>query len=113
MDHLKEGINLRAYAQKDPLNEYKRESFELFEKMREEVKRAVINTVFTVQLYTKEEVEELKRRQQAELEMRLKAHQNAQNSATTGELRRSPSKVGRNDPCPCGSGKKYKQCHGT
>lgn len=113
MDHLKEGINLRAYAQKDPLNEYKRESFELFEKMREEVKKAVVNTVFTVQLYTQEEVEELKRRQQAELEMRLKAHQAAQASAEKGELRRSPNKVGRNDLCPCGSGKKYKHCHGT
>lgn len=113
MDHIKEGINLRAYAQKDPLNEYKRESFELFEKMREEVKKAVINTIFTIQLYTKEEVEEIQRKQQAELEMRLKAHQNAQNSATTGEVRRSPSKVGRNDLCPCGSGKKYKHCHGT
>lgn len=113
MDHMKEGINLRAYAQKDPLNEYKRESFELFEKMREEVKKAVVNTVFTVQLYTQEEVDELKRRQQAELDMRLKAHQAAQASAEKGELRRSPNKVGRNDLCPCGSGKKYKHCHGT
>ncbi len=113
MDHIKEGINLRAYAQKDPLNEYKRESFELFEKMREDVKKAVVETVFTVQLYTPEEVEELKRRQQAELEMRLKAHQAAQNATEKGELRRSPNKVGRNDPCPCGSGKKYKHCHGS
>ncbi len=113
MDHIKEGINLRAYAQKDPLNEYKRESFELFEKMREEVKKAVVATVFTVRLYTKEEVEEIKRRQEAELEMRLKAHQTAKAAAEKGEVRRSPNKVGRNDPCPCGSGKKYKHCHGT
>jgi preprotein translocase subunit SecA len=113
MDHLKEGINLRAYAQKDPLNEYKRESFELFEKMRSSVKKAVVETIFTIQLYTPEEVEQLKKRQQAELEASLRAHQNAQKNEKGGEIRRSTNKVGRNDPCPCGSGKKYKHCHGT
>jgi preprotein translocase subunit SecA len=113
MDHIKEGINLRQYAQKDPLNEYKRESFELFEKMRENIKKIVVEKLFTVRLYTQEEVEELKRRQEAELEMRLRAHQNAKAAAEKGELRRSPNKVGRNDPCPCGSGKKYKHCHGS
>lgn len=118
MDHMKEGINLRAYAQKDPLTEYKRESFNLFEQMRANVKKAIVQTIFNVQLYTKEELEELKRRQQAELEAQLEAHkraqemqENAQKEAKT--IRRGDNKVGRNDPCPCGSGKKFKQCHGA
>lgn len=117
MDHLKEGINLRAYAQKDPLNEYKRESYLLFEEMKLGVKKAVIDNMFSVQLYTKEEIEELKRRQQEILEAQLQAHKNAQKeSAQDGKrkpLNRVQQKVGRNDPCPCGSGKKFKQCHGA
>lgn len=117
MDHLKEGINLRAYAQKNPLTEYKRESFTLFEQMREQVKKSVVKNVFSVKLYTKEEIEELKRRQQAELEAQLEAHKRAQaaqeQAKTKGPLKRGESKVGRNDPCPCGSGKKFKHCHGA
>lgn len=117
MDHLKEGINLRAYAQKDPLTEYKRESFTLFEQMREQVKKSVVKNVFSVKLYTKEEIEELKRRQQEELEAQLEAHKRAQaakeQSQTKAPLKRGESKVGRNEPCPCGSGKKFKHCHGA
>jgi preprotein translocase subunit SecA len=115
MDHLKEGINLRAYAQKNPLTEYKVESFSLFERMKEEVKRSVVNTVFSVRLYTKEEMEELKRRQQEALEAQLQAHKQAQmasEAANQAPLTRSENKVGRNDACPCGSGKKFKHCHG-
>ncbi len=62
MDHLKEGINLRAYAQRDPLTEYKKESFLLFENMRIEVKKSIIDNLFSVQLYTEEEIEEIKRK---------------------------------------------------
>ena len=116
MDHLKEGINLRAYAQKDPLLEYKRESFLMFERLREDVKKAVVETVFTVQLYTAEEIEELKRRQKAELELRLDAQKHAQKMKEEGggvPVQRGKVKVGRNEPCPCGSGKKYKHCHGA
>lgn len=118
MDHLKEGINLRAYAQKDPLTEYKRESFTLFENMREQVKKSVVQNVFSVKLYTKEEIEELKRRQQELLEAQLEAHKRAQAAAeqqaqaASAPPKRSVNKVGRNDLCPCGSGKKFKQCHG-
>lgn len=129
MDHLKEGINLRAYAQKDPLNEYKREGFELFEQMRQTVKRAIVETIFTVRLYTPQEIEEMKKKQQEELEERLRAaeklkekeeerlYNEARRSQDASEgpktITRGTTKVGRNDACPCGSGKKYKQCHGA
>lgn len=114
MDHLKEGINLRAYAQKNPLTEYKTESFTLFERMKEAVKRSVVNTVFSVRLYSKEEIEEMKKRQQEQLEAQLAAHKRAQEAKEMAKapLKRGENKVGRNDPCPCGSGKKFKHCHG-
>ena len=115
MDHIKEGINLRAYAQKDPLNEYKREAFNAFEAMRVSVKKAIVNALFSVQLYTQEEIEELQRKNQEELERQLEAHKRAQEQeeAASKPVTRSNNKVGRNDPCPCGSGKKFKQCHGA
>ena len=112
MDHIKEGVNLKAYAQKDPLTEYKREAFELFERMRIEVKKAVVKNVFSFRLYTEEELEEIKRQQQAQLEAHLKAHQDARVREQNKPIRRSKNKVGRNEPCPCGSGKKFKHCHG-
>jgi len=122
MDHLKEGINLRAYAQKDPLTEYKREAFRLFEEMRGVVKKTVVDQICRVQLYTKEEIEELKRQQEAMLEAQLEAHRKsveaqakADEMAARGKnpIKRGEQKVGRNDVCPCGSGKKYKHCHGA
>jgi len=123
MDHVKEGINLQAYAQKDPLTMYKREAFNLFENMRVEVKKAVVNAMFSVKLYTQEEIEQLQRQQKEELERQLEAHkqaqaaaeaaEQAQQAANTAPLKRSVNKVGRNDACPCGSGKKFKHCHGA
>lgn len=117
MDHAKEGINLRAYAQKDPLTEYKKESFILFDAMKVQVKKSIVANLFTVRLYTKAEIEELQRRHQEELEAQLEAHRKAMEADAVKEeaklIRRSNPKVGRNDPCPCGSGKKYKQCHGV
>ena len=115
MDHLKEGINLRAYAQKDPLNEYKREAFELFTSTKTVIKQSIVNNIFYVQLYTQEEVEALKRKQQEMLNAQMEAHKRAR-AAEEGKsqtVKRSIQKVGRNDPCPCGSGKKFKQCHGV
>ncbi|MBC7714083.1 MAG: preprotein translocase subunit SecA [Rhizobacter sp.] len=117
MDHAKEGINLRAYAQKDPLTEYKKESFLLFDAMKGEVKKSIVNNLFTVRLYTKAEIEELQKKHSEELEAQLEAHRRLLEAETVKEeaklIKRSNPKVGRNDPCPCGSGKKYKQCHGT
>ncbi len=120
MDHLKEGINLRSHAQKDPLVEYKREAFHLFEAMKEQVRRACVERIFSVRLYTQEEIEEIKREQQARLEAQLEAHKRAQEAAEAAAaaaastpVERRQIKVGRNDPCPCGSGKKFKHCHGA
>ncbi|WP_036828114.1 preprotein translocase subunit SecA, partial [Photobacterium sanctipauli] len=125
MDHLRQGIHLRGYAQKNPKQEYKRESFELFEEMLESLKSDVIMILSKVRVQQQEEVErveEERRRQAEELARRQQfQHQNAENqiadesSEQEGEAapyQREERKVGRNEPCPCGSGKKYKQCHG-
>ncbi len=117
MDHVKEGINLRAYAQKDPLTEYKKESFALFETMKGQVKKSIVTNLFTVRLYTREEIEQLQKKHQEELEAQLDAHKKLLEAETLKEeakaIKRGNPKVGRNDACPCGSGKKYKQCHGV
>lgn len=120
MDQLKEGIGLRSYGQKDPLTEYKRESFTLYENMKSEIRRAVVERIFRAELYTEEEIEELKRQHEEMLKAQLEAHQRrlaaeerAQEMANRGPVHKQLSRVGRNDPCPCGSGKKYKHCHGA
>lgn len=117
MDHLKEGINLRSYGQKDPLVEYKREAFVLYEQMKEQVRRTIVERIYSVRMYSEEEIEDIKRQQQAQLEAQLEAHKKAQEAAeeaqNAGPVRRKQVKVGRNDPCPCGSGKKFKHCHGA
>ena len=120
MDHLKEGINLRSYGQKDPLVEYKREAFVLYEQLKEHVRRSVVERIYSVRMYSPEEIEEIKKQQQAQLEAQLEAHKRAQeaaaesdNRSSAGPVKRKQVKVGRNDPCPCGSGKKFKHCHGA
>ncbi len=117
MDHAKEGINLRAYAQKDPLTEYKKEAFALFETMKGEVKKSIVTNLFSVHLYTKEEIEALQKQHQEELEQQLAAHKRSleieQRKEEMQIIKRVNPHIGRNDACPCGSGKKYKQCHGS
>jgi preprotein translocase subunit SecA len=116
MDHLKEGINLRSYGQKDPLVEYKREAYTLYENMKFAIKKAVIERVSHIKLLTKEEIEEIHRQNEVMLEAQLKAHQETEAAKTHEEEKkviRASLKVGRNDPCPCGSGKKFKACHGA
>ncbi|KXI23276.1 preprotein translocase subunit SecA [Photobacterium sanguinicancri] len=125
MDHLRQGIHLRGYAQKNPKQEYKRESFELFEEMLESLKSDVIAILSRVRVQQQEDVDRIEeeRRQQAEELARRQQfqHQNAENQIAdestsdeegAGTFQREERKVGRNEPCPCGSGKKYKQCHG-
>ena len=124
MDHLRQGIHLRGYAQKNPKQEYKRESFELFEDMLESLKSDVISILSKVRVQQQEEVERLeaeRRRQAEELARRQQfQHQNAGSQIAdesneeqeAAPYQRGERKVGRNEPCPCGSGKKYKQCHG-
>jgi preprotein translocase subunit SecA len=116
MDHLKEGINLRSYGQKDPLVEYKREAFTLYESMKDAIKRAVIERISHIKLLTKEEIDEIHQQQEAMLDAQMKAHQQAEQSKQMEDEKRiirASVKVGRNDPCPCGSGKKFKGCHGA
>ncbi|ASA55190.1 preprotein translocase subunit SecA [Vibrio gazogenes] len=122
MDHLRQGIHLRGYAQKNPKQEYKRESFELFEGLLDSLKSDVITILSKVRVQQPEEVDEMEARRQAQVEEAAR-HAQAQHAASDtlqGDeaqeghqpLVREEKKVGRNEPCPCGSGKKYKQCHG-
>ncbi|WPU63157.1 preprotein translocase subunit SecA [Peredibacter starrii] len=116
MDHLKEGINLRSYGQKDPLVEYKREAFTIYENMKFAIKRAVVERISHIKLMTQEEIEAIHREQEKLLQAQLKAHQDAMAAEAMAEEKkiiRATVKVGRNDPCPCGSGKKFKSCHGA
>ncbi|MCG9640781.1 preprotein translocase subunit SecA [Vibrio sp. Isolate34] len=124
MDHLRQGIHLRGYAQKNPKQEYKRESFELFEGLLEVLKSDVITILSKVRVQQQEEVEKMEAQRQAQAEeaaRRAQAqHATAENQLGDDEAEpaspqtvvRDERKVGRNEPCPCGSGKKYKQCHG-
>ena len=123
MDHLRQGIHLRGYAQKNPKQEYKREAFELFMRLLERVKHEVISIVSHVQISMEEDVRRVEEQRQQAPEMQFQ-HDDAQSLLGAGgeEVREAPEhaepfvrdgrKVGRNEPCPCGSGKKYKQCHG-
>ncbi len=120
MDYLRQGIHLRGYAQKNPKQEYKREAFQLFQNFLNSMKHEVVKLLATVELRRQEEVEELERQRKevAEREVELQ-HDNAnslvdESAEPEGNepTRRAGAKVGRNEPCPCGSGKKYKHCHG-
>jgi preprotein translocase subunit SecA len=120
LDHLRQGIHLRGYAQKNPKQEYKREAFELFSMMLDTVRAEVTRQLMIVQIQTAEAVEEVVEKQEhAELK-NLQYHQNLDQDEAlekaNADVKVQPfvrgQKVGRNDPCPCGSGKKYKQCHG-
>ncbi|NEK63740.1 MAG: preprotein translocase subunit SecA, partial [Xanthomonas perforans] len=131
MDYLRQGIYLRGYAQKQPKQEYKKEAFELFSEMLENVKREVINLLARVRIRSEEEVAELEEQERLQAQARLMAsqfqHQDVGGYGAEEEVEqmqggnapvpvsqvtRDEPKVGRNDPCPCGSGKKYKHCHG-
>ncbi|GAA3587580.1 preprotein translocase subunit SecA [Marinobacter xestospongiae] len=133
MDHLRRGIHLRGYAQKNPKQEYKREAFNLFETMLDSMKRDVVRILCHVRVQSQEEMEEIERRRKAELERELASARlrhdegsataaaqqpegerggDQSGQATPETFVRQERKVGRNEPCPCGSGKKYKQCHG-
>ena len=125
LDHLRQGIHLRGYAQKNPKQEYKREAFELFGSMLEAIKAEVTKILLTVQIKNEQQVETASevhtpvnvQYQHATYEDELTQEQQATPEKASQENKTKPfvrkmDKVGRNDPCPCGSGKKYKQCHG-
>ncbi len=133
MDHLRASIGLRAYAQKQPKQEYKRESFELFQELLANIKRDVVQLLSRVQIEQPEAVEAAERRRREEVEARMRFSHAESSALTDGDggpaggapdrgrgdapervetFVRETRKVGRNEPCPCGSGKKYKHCHG-
>jgi preprotein translocase subunit SecA len=127
MDYLRQGIHLRGYAQKNPKQEYKREAFQMFSEMLDRVKRDTISILSRVQIRTEEEVEAIERQRRASTRMKFQ-HAEAASVAAGADSAAAPAagpvsdpqtpfvrderKVGRNEPCPCGSGKKYKRCHG-
>ena len=129
LDQLRQGIHLRGYAQKNPKQEYKRESFELFQAFLQTVKTEVTKTLMTVRIRSREEIDAVEAQARAEAEalesrMRLQHPASDTSAGTSGmeeesgsddalsPFKRFGKKIGRNDPCPCGSGKKYKACHG-
>ncbi len=125
MDQLRQGVGLRSYAQKDPKQEYKRESFEMFERLLDSLKHDVTRVLLRLQPMTEDEMAEMDRQRQAaaEEEMRRMQLKHEDASGVTAAppqtepqkaepRRRAQAKVGRNEPCPCGSGKKFKACHG-
>ena len=108
MDHLKEGIGLRGYAQQDPLRIYKKEGFDMFQDLMNRIKQEVVDILFKIQIASPNQVEEMKQKEQQDLT--FSSH--ADESAPKQPVKRESEKVQRNDPCPCGSGKKYKKCCG-
>jgi len=136
LDHLRQGIHLRGYAQKNPKQEYKRESFELFESMLQSIRDEVTRVLMTVRIQSAEEAQQAEQQleQQAQASAAAASYTHSEfNAAPDADpesvaislqeapqltddkdqpFRRFGNKIGRNDPCPCGSGKKYKQCHG-
>jgi preprotein translocase subunit SecA len=114
LDHLKEGIGLRGYGQRDPLQEYKKESFDLFDMMRERVENDIIQKLWRYEPVTEEQmVEQRVRQQRTAPRIELSAPPKAEGQRPQAATVHREGKVGRNDPCPCGSGKKYKKCHGA
>ncbi|MEA3471260.1 MAG: SEC-C metal-binding domain-containing protein, partial [Thermodesulfobacteriota bacterium] len=107
MDHLKEGIGLRGYGQKDPVREYQKEGYEMFMDMVYRIKEDILEKLSMVKIQREEEVEEIRERQSQDYIM-----SRGDTGATPSTVKREGKKVGRNDPCPCGSGKKYKHCCG-
>ena len=119
MDHLRQGIGLRSFAAKNPKQEYKREAFDLFLQMLENIKRDVIVFLYRVSIRTEEDIELAENRENKQkvnyrhpsVSSSLSNNPQEEGSSDKPYVRGKP-KIGRNEPCPCGSGKKYKQCHG-
>jgi preprotein translocase subunit SecA len=132
MDYLRQGIHLRGYAQKQPKQEFKREAFELFTQMLDRVKEEVVGIMLRLRLRSDDEIQAMEQQQAAKQQARNLSFQHAdaaaagfgggeggsgaeglgQPPASAVNVQSGVAKVGRNEPCPCGSGQKYKQCHG-
>jgi preprotein translocase subunit SecA len=123
MDYLRQGIGLRGYAQKDPKQEYKKEAFQMFEAMLDRIKHEVVSVISRVQVRAQADVDAVEQQRRSSAQVKYQhAEANAMgeeaaDAAADDQSQHTPftrqgRKVGRNEPCPCGSGKKYKQCHG-
>src|SRR5215813_2347197 len=113
MDHLKEGIGLRGYGQRDPLVEYKKESYDLFEGLMGRIEEDTLRFLFLLQpVEEKKQAEQIERKRRR-AEFVMSQQQNNGGDGASRQVKREGAKVGRNDPCPCGSGKKFKKCHGV
>lgn len=108
MDHLKEGIGLRGYAQQNPLIVYKKEGFEMFQEMISQIQKSIISVLFRVERITTNSLERYAQKEKKKL-----TYSSGKEPARNEPVKRTDKKVGRNSPCPCGSGKKYKKCCGT
>jgi preprotein translocase subunit SecA len=113
MDHLKEGIGLRGYGQRDPLVEYKKESFTLFEDLMSRIEEDTLRFLFLLQPVEEQKQAEQMERKRKRAEFVMSQQSGNGGGATPQTVKRDTAKVGRNDPCPCGSGKKFKKCHGV
>ncbi|HEX9982216.1 MAG TPA: preprotein translocase subunit SecA [Thermoanaerobaculia bacterium] len=122
IDHLKEGIGLRGYGQRDPLVEYKRESFELFQEMMERIQDRAVKYLWKVEVVVEREGQQQREQESQRVQRSLPPQpprqqpmtfSGAGGTAASTTVKKTEAKVGRNDPCPCGSGKKYKKCHGA
>ncbi len=111
MDHLKEGIGLRGYGQLNPLVEYQKEGFTMFEALMRALQQDVVDKVFSVQVRREQDVRQIEE-QQARPQKVVMSHGDQPVEQGPATVKREADKVGRNDPCPCGSGRKYKRCHG-
>jgi preprotein translocase subunit SecA len=112
IDHLKEGIGLRGYGQKDPKQEYKREAYQLFMDMMNRIREEVVEKIYWVQVAQEEEVEKIEVEQVRQQQRMVFNLGDNEPEAAPAQPAKSKRSVGRNDPCPCGSGQKYKKCHG-
>jgi preprotein translocase subunit SecA len=125
MDYLRQGIHLRGYAQKDPKREYKREAFDMFTSLLDRIKLDVVSILSKVQVRTESDVAAVDEQRRSKSEMQYRHDDASAMQEQAGEdvpqegqgeavqpFVRDGRKIGRNEPCPCGSGKKFKQCHG-
>ncbi|HEY3053780.1 MAG TPA: preprotein translocase subunit SecA [Thermoanaerobaculia bacterium] len=113
IDHLKEGIGLRGYGQRDPLIEYKKESFDMFQEMMERIQDRVVKYLWKIDVVVEREAEQQQRQRQPQPPRQKPMFLSGGGTGAPQTVKRKEQKVGRNDPCPCGSGKKYKKCHGA
>ena len=117
MDHLKDGIGLRGYGQRNPLQEYQREGYDMFVEMIGRFETDVVEKMYSVQIAAEQDVERIEEMRRRRHQQMMAAHAAARRAeeaqVQVATVKREAEKVGRNDPCPCGSGKKFKKCHGA